>query len=189
MSVKFVNFLKSRLIFNILLFLNVCKYTFHICHVHISQKVKGVLISSIYYFHIKTKILADFQICIIVLLIMNHLLKVFRKILQNSGKNNFVEPLLFGKSGILDPSRPLWTSSVNLENDSLSRKAPCVVFEQTGVLSDVYRLVTKILRLVFVTSLLWKHLGQVNWRKRFFSDVKHVFLLLIVNKCRSTFQT
>ena len=31
----------------------------------ISQKVKGVLIeSSTHYFHVKTKILADFQICI-----------------------------------------------------------------------------------------------------------------------------
>ena len=142
--------------------------------------------SSIYYFHMKTKILADFQICISISLIMNHLLKVFRKISQNSAKNNFVEPLLFGKSGILDPSRPLQTSSVTY---SRPRKASCVVFGQRGVLSDAYPLVTKNLRLVFVTSLLWKHLGQVNWRKRFFSDVKHVFLLLIVNKCRSTFQT
>ena len=37
-----------------------CKQAFHISHVHISQKVKGVT----YYFHIKTQILADFQICI-----------------------------------------------------------------------------------------------------------------------------
>ena len=35
---KFVNFLKSRLI---LLFLNVCKQIFHISHVRISQKVKS----------------------------------------------------------------------------------------------------------------------------------------------------
>ena len=99
----------------------------------------------------KTKILADFQICITISLIMNHLLKVFRKISQNSAKNNFVEPLLFGKSGILDPSRPLQTSSVTY---SRPRKASCVVFEQRGVLSDAYPLVTKNLRLVFVTSLL-----------------------------------
>ena len=36
---KFVNFSKSRLIHNILLFLNVCKQTFHISHVRISQEV------------------------------------------------------------------------------------------------------------------------------------------------------
>ena len=40
---KFVKFLKSRLILNILLFLNVCKQTFHISRVRIYQKVKGVL--------------------------------------------------------------------------------------------------------------------------------------------------
>ena len=43
-----------------LLFLNVCKQTYHITYVRISQKVKF----SIYYFHLKTQILADFQICI-----------------------------------------------------------------------------------------------------------------------------
>ena len=54
---KFVNLLKSRLILNILLFLNVCKQIVHMSHVSIFQKVKVV-------FHMKTKILADFQICI-----------------------------------------------------------------------------------------------------------------------------
>ena len=51
-----------------LLFLNVCKQTFHISCVRISQKVKGFfnVKSATYYFHIKTKILADFQTCIIV---------------------------------------------------------------------------------------------------------------------------
>ena len=43
LPVKFVNFLKSRLNFNILLSLNICKQTFHISHVRISQKLKGVL--------------------------------------------------------------------------------------------------------------------------------------------------
>ena len=65
---KFVNFLKSRLIFNIfvLLFLNVCKQTFHISHVRISQKLKGVFMRNRKHiiFIMKTKILADFQICI-----------------------------------------------------------------------------------------------------------------------------
>ena len=42
LRVKFVNFLNSRLIFNIL-FLNVCKQTFHVYHVHIFQKVKRVM--------------------------------------------------------------------------------------------------------------------------------------------------
>ena len=48
------------------MFLNVCKQAFHISHVCISQKIKGVLImkSSTYYFHMKPKILADFQIYI-----------------------------------------------------------------------------------------------------------------------------
>ena len=41
---KFVNFLKKYANFYyILLILNVCKQTFHISHVRISQKVKGVL--------------------------------------------------------------------------------------------------------------------------------------------------
>ena len=61
MPVKFVNFLKSRLIFSIiLLFLNVCKQTFHILHVRISQKRCFNVKYLTYYFH--TKILADFQI-------------------------------------------------------------------------------------------------------------------------------
>ena len=45
LPVWFVNFLKSRIIFNILYcFLNVCKQTFHISHVRISQKAQSVLI-------------------------------------------------------------------------------------------------------------------------------------------------
>ena len=48
------------------MFLNVCKQTFHILHVRISQKLKSVLIWNLQHniFNIKTKILADFQICI-----------------------------------------------------------------------------------------------------------------------------
>ena len=38
-----VDFLKSRLIFNIFCCFKLCKQTFHISHVHISQKVKDVL--------------------------------------------------------------------------------------------------------------------------------------------------
>ena len=57
----------------ILLFLDACKQTFHISYVRISQNLKGVLmwISSTY-FHVKTKILADFQIYISVPLMYNH---------------------------------------------------------------------------------------------------------------------
>ena len=53
------------------MFLNVCKQTFHTSHVRISQKVKGIwnVKSSTYYFYMKTKILADFQICISIPLI------------------------------------------------------------------------------------------------------------------------
>ena len=37
---------------------------FRIFHVRISQKVKGFNVkTSTYYFHVKTNILADFQIC------------------------------------------------------------------------------------------------------------------------------
>ena len=53
-----------------LLFLNVCRQTFDISHVGTSQKVKGVLMWK-YYFHMKAKILADFQICISVRLTFN----------------------------------------------------------------------------------------------------------------------
>ena len=45
--------------------MNVCEQTFHISHVRISHKVKGFNVKcSTYYFHMETKILADFQICI-----------------------------------------------------------------------------------------------------------------------------
>ena len=75
---KFINFLKSKLIFHILLFLNVCKQTFHRSHLDISQKVKSILNikSTTYYFHMKTKVLVDFQICISV---PSKLLLVFAK--------------------------------------------------------------------------------------------------------------
>ena len=66
LPLKFVNVFKSRLLFNILLFLYVCKKTFHKFHVRISQKENRCfnVKSSAYYFHMKTNILADFQICI-----------------------------------------------------------------------------------------------------------------------------
>ena len=48
-----------------LLFLNICKQTFYISYVRITQKVKGVYDanSSTYYSHIKAKILEEFQVC------------------------------------------------------------------------------------------------------------------------------
>ena len=69
------------------MFLNVCKQTFHVSHVHISQKLKEVLLRNLwhiifiyceiydisfsyieksmtYHFHIKKKILTDFHICV-----------------------------------------------------------------------------------------------------------------------------
>ena len=61
---SFANFLKSRLIFNIYYF---WMLTFHISHVraHVSQSKRCFNVkSSTYYFPMKTKILADFQICI-----------------------------------------------------------------------------------------------------------------------------
>ena len=65
---KFVNFLKSRIISNIILFLNVSKnklFTYLSCAY---LKKCFNLKSSTYYFHMNTKILADFQICISVTL-------------------------------------------------------------------------------------------------------------------------
>ena len=66
LPVKFVNFLKSRLIFNISI-VSECLWTnfSHILHAHIS-KIKSVLKWNLqtHYFHMRTKILADFQICI-----------------------------------------------------------------------------------------------------------------------------
>ena len=64
---KFVSFLKLRVIFNVFYgFWMFANQTFHKSHVRISQKVKGDfnVKSSTYYFHMKTKILADFQTCI-----------------------------------------------------------------------------------------------------------------------------
>ena len=64
LPVKFANFLKSRLIFNIQLFLNACIQIFHISHFsHIKSKYCFNEKSSTYYFHMKTEILAGFQIC------------------------------------------------------------------------------------------------------------------------------
>ena len=60
LSVKFVNFLKSRLIFNFS----------HISRAHISKTKRCFNVkSSQYYFHMNVRILTDFQICISVPLI------------------------------------------------------------------------------------------------------------------------
>ena len=78
--VKFVNSLKSRLIFNIFC----CFWVFvtnssHISRVHIS-KIKSCfnLKFSTYYFHMKTKILSDFQICISASLSSLHCVESFQ---------------------------------------------------------------------------------------------------------------
>ena len=88
LRVKFVNLLKSRRIFNIffciiarifistlnnvndnnLLFFNVCKQS-HFSHIfshfsHISKSKRCFNVKSSTYFHMKTKILLDFQICV-----------------------------------------------------------------------------------------------------------------------------
>ena len=56
----------------------------------ISQKVKGVLNvkSSTYYFHMKTKILAEFQICISVPLIRTNMAPCFIKFISDSVTKN-----------------------------------------------------------------------------------------------------
>ena len=62
-SVKFVNFLKSRLIF-VRFYCFVNKLS-HISSEHISKSKRCFNVkSSTYYFHVKTKILPGFQICI-----------------------------------------------------------------------------------------------------------------------------
>ena len=68
LPIKILNFLKSRLIFNIFycfwMFVN---KIFSRAHISKSKRCFNVK-SSTYYFHIKTKILADFQICNTVIL-------------------------------------------------------------------------------------------------------------------------
>ena len=69
---KVVNLLKSRLIFNIFycfgMFVNKIS---HISRAHISKsKMYFNVKSSTYYFHMKTKTLADFEMCISVPLIL-----------------------------------------------------------------------------------------------------------------------
>ena len=67
--VKFANFLKIRLIFNIYCFLMFINNFSHISRVRISKNKKCFNVKSLtYYFHKKTKILAYFQICISALL-------------------------------------------------------------------------------------------------------------------------
>ena len=76
---KFVFFLKSRLLFNISyvfltypMFVYVCKQTFHIFWVHITQKVNAVIMQKLRHnFHVKTKVSLDFQICISVPLMIH----------------------------------------------------------------------------------------------------------------------
>ena len=49
----------------ILLFLNICQQILHVSRAHISKRKMCFNVkSSIYYFHVKAKILADFKICI-----------------------------------------------------------------------------------------------------------------------------
>ena len=66
MPVKFLNFLKSRLIFNIFccfwMYVNKL-FTYPNAHISKSKRCFNVK-SSTYYLHMKTKILADFQISI-----------------------------------------------------------------------------------------------------------------------------
>ena len=72
---KFVSFLKSRLIFNVCycfwMFLNKF-FTYSASRVHISKSKRCFnMKSSTYYFHMKIKILAYFQICISIPLIIH----------------------------------------------------------------------------------------------------------------------
>ena len=123
MPVKCVNFLKSRLIFNIfvLLFLNVCKQTFHISHVRISQKLKDVLMwnRKHIFFIVKTKILAnpqfDFQIRISVPLSISFSLVLFSVGIHKRREED-ADPQLFRFTTLLkrDSNRGLFL--LNLSN-------------------------------------------------------------------------
>ena len=93
---KFVNFLKSRLIFNIFycfwMFVNKC-FTYVTCAYLRKEKVFNVK-SSTYCFQRKTKILTDFQFCISVPLTKNIVMAapiVMNLTLDNAG---VLDPLL-----------------------------------------------------------------------------------------------
>ena len=65
MPVKFVNFLKSSLIFNTFYCFWMFVNKLFTSHVRVCQKVKVFFnVKSSIYFHTKTKILADSQVCI-----------------------------------------------------------------------------------------------------------------------------
>ena len=93
MPVKFVDFLKGRLIFNIFYCFSMFANKLFTCpRVRISQKSKMCfnVKSSTYYCHMKTKILGDFQICIKVRILKNirinkniRFTKAATRILQN----------------------------------------------------------------------------------------------------------
>ena len=71
------------------MFLNVCEQTLHISEVRLSQKVKGVLIKILtHYFHMKAKILADFQIC------MSVPLKHSKKLVKTNGRMIIVDHII-----------------------------------------------------------------------------------------------
>ena len=97
---SFANFLKSRLIFNIYYF---WMLTFHISHVraHVSQSKRCFNVkSSTYYFPMKTKILADFQIFISVPFMSSLSTSAFKAIRSlSTGKldtsNSFVKALYY----------------------------------------------------------------------------------------------
>ena len=107
---EFVNFLISRVIFNIcVLFLNVCKHTFYISHVRISQKKKKgkmyfTVKSSTYYFHMMMKILTDFQICISVTLSI-YLLQGFHLLCLQNRKMKLVETPFSSKKTLVPSSK------------------------------------------------------------------------------------
>ena len=71
--VKFVFFLKSRLLFSVFYyyFCMFCKQTFRIFKVRISKKVEGVIMRNlrVTFFYMKANVLQDFHICISVPLI------------------------------------------------------------------------------------------------------------------------
>ena len=72
--VKFVNFLKSRIILNLFYCFWMFVNTFpHVSRAHISKSKRCFNVkSSAYYFHMTTIIMADFQICISLPLIYFH---------------------------------------------------------------------------------------------------------------------
>ena len=138
------------------MFLNVCKQKFHISHLRISQKLKCVDVeTSAYYYHVKRKILWDFQICISVPLKWEGRKK---STIHKSGLSNL---LVHRTKSIVKLIIFVFSFALKVV---LPNSKVCI--SEKSVLSNNLRsILTKLLRSVR-RSLLFK--GQ--WRKKWIAD-------------------